>query len=259
MSIYDLSLLLPYVGKNDYKENLLMLGVDVENEELLSEIKDKSEYLGNHGWVVSPYVDMELGDNLNYIDIWTDFINNNNECEIEKYFIDNDYALLRYILGRSVLDIITFECYKYSTWYKEATANFFDEKYVSCIFALSALIEGIIRRSPIDKWERSLMEFYINSTEKILNSTNITKCDDKYTFIIEKCCLSPSVIGFIKRYYSLKKENQFGNKGSWEPHFLNRHWLMHGMTDRTVSRMDCIQLFNALASLLAIKTDMTPT
>ena len=259
MSIYDLSLLLPYVGKHDYKENLLMLGVDVENEELLREIKDKSEYLGNHGWVVSPYIDMELGDNLNYIEIWTDFINNNNECEIEKYFIDNDYALLRYIFGRSVLDIITFDCYKFSFWYKEAIENFFDNRYKSCALLLTSIFEGVIRSCPIEKWRRAIIKFYEDSTEKVMQSKPITECDDEFTFVIERYYLLPSVGRFINIFFGLESENQFGNEGGWEPKYLTRDWLMHGMTDRIVSKMDCIQLFNALASFLAIKTDMTPT
>lgn len=258
MSVYDLSLLFPYAGKNNYKENMLLLGVDVDDEEFLKDIENKSKYLGSHGWVVSPYIDTEIGDNLKYIDTWINLINNGNESEIEKYFTDNEYALLRYLFGSTPTEFITFDCYKFTFWYKEATENFFDDRYCSCAIILTAILEGVIRNSPIEKWRRAIIKFYEDSTEKNIRATKITEIDDKFAFIIERYYLLPSVDSFINMFFGLKSENQFGNEGSWEPQYLTRDWLMHGMTERNISKTYCIKLFNALASFLAIKTDMSP-
>jgi hypothetical protein len=43
------------------------------------------------------------------------------------------------------------------------------------------------------------------------------------------------------------------NKGPFdkqiEPNYLERNWLMHGMTRRRITEVDCIKLFNAIEAL----------
>ena len=52
---------------------------------------------------------------------------------------------------------------------------------------------------------------------------------------------------FIEQLYSSYKFSEL------EPHFLNRHWLMHGRSSFEINEMDCIRLLNAIGTLCSIK------
>jgi hypothetical protein len=53
----------------------------------------------------------------------------------------------------------------------------------------------------------------------------------------------PSLIAYLNRLF-VDGEYTFENK--IEPPYINRNWLLHGMSYRNIERYECIQILNAL-------------
>ena len=56
----------------------------------------------------------------------------------------------------------------------------------------------------------------------------------------------PSIIEFLNRLFV---DGKYTFEKGLEPPYINRNWLLHGRSSRTVERFECIQLFNALSAI----------
>lgn len=257
LSLYELILFWFYnSNSDDYKESLKKIDVNIDDIDSMTELENKCQHIGKYGWVYSPFVETEPYRSVTYIDDWIDALESGNEERIEKYFTDNNYGLLKCLYGRIITDLINIDQYRFSFGVKEAFDNFFDKRYISCVHVLFSTLEGLIRSCKVINWKRRLIPFFNDTTKTEFEQTTIYNKIDKISFIAEKHLMLPSFNSALSRFYCLDPTHQFGNKDCIEPEYIQRDWLLHGMTDRVVSRRECIQLFNAIATFLGMRTDL---
>lgn len=222
------------------KQNELLtdIGIDTDfSNDVSNKIRNKCRELGKNGWVISPF--WEPNNEETWYDTWYKLLQNGKKEKIKDFFVYNNYQLLNHIRGYA-----RFEVEKIN-WWIEAEKLFDKNLFFSCTLVLSALFEREIRKCPIDNWRNKTTRFFKDSI-----SDKITQiyCDDRIEPIsryIDTLLLLPSLDGFIETFYN---SGYTFDKGI-EPSFIERNWLMHGMTDREISEEDCIKLFNANASL----------
>ncbi len=206
------------------------------------DIRTKCKFLGEEGWVTSPFWCPR--ENETWYDTWFWIAYNNQTEKITDYFLENDYSLLKSINGYSRFKVDRHD------WFVEAEILFEKHYYTSCAMLLTAILEESIRKCPVEGWLYKVTNFF----DKAINN----KIDDYYNRnleplnrYIETVILLPSIDGFIDNYfdsgYHFGKDKEGRNKE--EPHFLERNWLMHGLSKRKVIESDCIKLFNVICSL----------
>lgn len=230
-----------FAGKDRVKkqnELLMDIGIDIDFSNNISNgIRNKCRELGLNGWVISPF--WEPNNDETWYETWYQLLKSGKGEKIKDFFVFNNYQLLNHIRGYT-----RFEVEKYN-WWTEAEKLFDKKLYFSCALVLSALLEREIRKCPIDNWMNKTTRYFKDSI-----SDKITQiyCDDRIEPIsryIDTLLLIPSLDGFIESFYN---SGYTFDKGI-EPQFMERNWLMHGMTDREVSEEDCIKLFNVNGSL----------
>lgn len=257
MSFYELILFwFHHSNCDNYKECLKKVNINIDNTDLMTELKNKCQLIGKYGWVYSPFVETEPYRTVTYIDDWMDALESGDEERIDKYFTDYDYGLLKCLYGRIIDDLININQYRLAFGVKESLDNFFDKRYISCAHVLFSTLEGLIRSCKIKRPRWRVIPFFNDTTKAEFEQTSIDNKIDKISFFAEKNLMLPSLDEALSRYYSLDSAHQFGNKDSIEPKYIQRNWLLHGMTDRIVSRRECIQLFNAIATFLGMRTDL---
>lgn len=218
------------------KQNELLAGVGIDTDfsnNISNNIRNKCRELGLNGWVISPFWEP------NNDETWYNLLKKEETEKIADFFVYNNYQLLNHIRGYT-----RFEVEKYN-WWAEAEELFDKKLYFGCALTLSAILEREIRKCPIDSWRNRTTQYFKDSI-----SDKITQiyCDDRIEPIsryIDTLLLLPSLDGFIESFYN--SGYPFDKK--IEPSFIERNWLMHGMTDRKVSEEDCIKLFNVNGSL----------
>lgn len=244
-----------------WKNNLLVLGISkkfqnyaqmVKDAEGLSEdeFKDKfsseleqSKKLGQHGWVPS-----EHGNPKDFSE-WAEWVDNCPE-KILSFFEEDNQNILNEIIG--TLSAIYVEM-PYKVYYEKGLRYFKMNDYMTAAMYWTILLE--IRIS-------NLVEF----PERGQKQKRLTY-DDKYSeygFSLQREKEYQEKKGFqTKRFYFLNfypaleeyvhrlfaygflpfDVNDMSKK---EPDYLDRTWLMHGRCCREVTRIDCVQLLNAL-------------
>lgn len=242
-SLYSFRCLIDYKFRGAdriQKQNALLedIGIDIDfSNDIANDIRYKCSELGTNGWVISPFWEPNNGET--WYNTWYDLLISGEKEKIKGFFKDNDYKLLNHIRGYA-----RFEVEKYN-WWTEAE-DLFDKKfYFGCALILAAILEREIRKCPIDNWRQQITRYFKDSvTNKIVQIYQDDKIEpiSKY---IDTLLLIPSLDGFIKSFYN--SGYTFENK--IEPNFVERNWLMHGMTNRKISEEDCIKLFNVNGSL----------
>jgi len=168
-----------------------------------------------------------------------------NQAEkIVNYFLEENYSLLKNINGYSRLKVDRHD------WFTEAEFLFEKHHYSSCAMLLTAILEESIRKCPIEGWFYKVIIFFDNAIHNKIEDYYNKNLEplNKY---LETVLLLPSIDGFIDQYFNSgyhfgKKEE---NRMKEEPPFLERNWLMHGLTKREVVESDCVKLFNVICSL----------
>ena len=126
---------------------------------------------------------------------------------------------------------------------------------MGCAFILSALLEREIRKCPIDNWRYRTTQYFKDSiSDKITQIYNDDTIEPINRYV-DTLLLIPSLEGFIKSFFN----SGYTFENGVEPTFVERNWLMHGLTNRVVSAEDCIKLFNANGSLRYVLTTLFGT
>lgn len=227
------------------KQNKLLAkrGIDTDfSNNLTKDIREKCKKIGENGWAHSPY--WSPNKNETWDKTWDKMIQENKSEKILVYFTSNDYSLLHEIIFRGSYQFGNFN------WWKEATDLFFKKYYLGCAMILTALLERGIRDCPIDSWKQKVTKFYesaiVDRISQIYNEESI----EPISRYIDTVLLLPSLDGFITSFF----DGGYRFDNGIEPQYLERNWLMHGMTDRNITEEDCIKLFNANATLCYLKT-----
>ena len=222
------------------KQNALLsaIGIDTNfSSSVANEIRSRCEKLGSNGWAISPF--WEPADDETWYGTWCDLSDVGREEKIVDFFKNNNYQLLNNIRGYT-----RFEVEKYH-WWVEAEKLFINKSYFGCVLILSAILEREIRKCPIDDWRNKITRYFNDSVYDKINQIYNDNKIEPISRYVDTLLLLPSINGFIQSFYN---SGCTFDKGT-EPPFLERNWLMHGMTDRKISEVDCIKLFNVNCSL----------
>ena len=109
---------------------------------------------------------------------------------------------------------------------------FEDGLYYPCACALAAMIEGTLGRAA-QSADTRLYELIKNVSPEREHP--------------EKDLILENLKGFISE---LAKSSRFVTEQ--EPTFLNRHWLLHGRSEKEIKKIDCLILLNALREILEL-------
>lgn len=214
-----------------------------EFEEKFSAELEQSIKLGQHGWVPS-----EHGNPWNFSE-WAEWIEKCPE-KILEFFEEDDHNVLNRII--ETLSGIYVEL-PYKTYYEKGLYYFKMEDYMTAAMYWTILMEIRIT---------NLVDF----PKQGQSSKRLTYRDkySEYGFSLQRQKEFQEKNGFqAKRFYFLnfypalqeyvhrlfafgKLPFDINDTSKKEPDYLDRTWLMHGRCCREVTRMDCVQLINAL-------------
>lgn len=251
LSINEYSMILQNNSRNKTEKDFIRYQKELQkaiginqslNNKKSAHTRIKCEFLGESGWVICPYWHPRKDET--WYDTWFWMAYNGKEEKIADYFIEHEYSLLKSINGYTRFEVSRVD------WFLESEYLFKKHYYTSCAMLLTAILEESIRKCPIESWLFKVTKFYKNAVhDKVEEYYSINnKPINKY---IETLLILPSIDRFISTYFD--SGYQFGknkqNKNKEEPPFLERNWLMHGLTKRKVDESDCIKLYNAISSL----------
>lgn len=124
-------------------------------------------------------------------------------------------------------------------YFVEAKNCFYEEKYLSCILILFSMIDGICVNAQLTSSQRRKLADKF--AKKILESEDLNEI---------------SISQYIRIVMPLKAIKVLfadGNDFISEPDFPNRNFLLHGMSKRKVTKIDCIKVLSVLNNLLEIE------
>jgi len=214
-----------------------------EFEQKFSKEIERSRKLGRNGWIPSEH------GKPKHIGEWSEYILDSPE-KIMEFFEKDDEKVIKKI--KNILSRVYIQK-PYITYYQNGIKAFDNKEYMTAALYLTILFE--IRIS-------NLVEF----PKKNAKNQRL-RYQDKYSsygYSIQKNKDYENATGFIeKRFYILnfypaleEYTNRlfcFGNlpldmeqESEPEPDYLDRTWLLHGRCCRETTRVDCVQLLNAL-------------
>ena len=214
-----------------------------EFEQKFSKEIERSRKLGRNGWIPSEH------GKPKHIAEWSEYILDSPE-KIMEFFEKDDEKVIKKI--KNILSRVYIQK-PYITYYQNGMKAFDNKEYMTAALYLTILFE--IRIS-------NLVEF----PKKNAKNQRL-RYQDKYSsygYSIQKNKDYENATGFIeKRFYILnfypaleEYTNRlfcFGNlpldmeqESEPEPDYLDRTWLLHGRCCRETTRVDCVQLLNAL-------------
>lgn len=214
---------------------------DLGENSKLEELRVMCEELGELGWVINPFWEANLNLDETIPKTWYLKKEDGSIDGISQYFTIDNYSLLKNSIAYARFGVP----HKFYSWINEAEKLFFEKRYTPCVLMQTAILEGCIRECKIDLWKQKLTSFYneaVGDKIRIIYNDDYTKLINKF---YESHVILPSLNGFIEAYFNGKRP--FDKK--IEPTYLERNWLMHGMTTRKITEIDCIKLFNTLSSL----------
>jgi hypothetical protein len=217
-------------------------GIDPDFNNIKSnEIRQKCRFLGENGWVISPFWEPNI--NETWYDTWFWLTYEGKSDLISNYFEKDNYSLLKQVNGYSRFEVTRYD------WFIEAEKLFEAKYYTSCSMVLTAILEASIRECPIDDWTQKITVFFDRAVRTKVEDYYTNKSIEPLSRYIDTVLLLPSIDGFIEMYFN--SGARFEKKN--EPPYLERNWLMHGMTKRKINEADCIKLFNVICSLHYVK------
>lgn len=208
-----------------------------------NEFEDKYDHeievckkLGNSGWVVSEH------SNPREIREWHELLMNGDEKEIITYFEGDNGCILWNIFRKME------KRYELSDRvYCVKAKDYFDkEDYMTSAMYLVALIE--VRTNKLMKYPKGTRYSQKYSSEGFEEhlATEFEKNNSFFTKRFLFLEMYPSIIEFLKRLFV---DGEYTFEKGLEPPYINRNWLLHGRSSRTIERFECIQLFNALSAI----------
>ena len=234
----------PYV---DSDAERAMKVIDI-NKPISEPFKSKinwSIFLGGNGWVISPFIKLARG-----VHPWYWAAKRNRQDLIERFFTENNENMLSRTRGY-IRENLSSE--KFAR-FMEAEENYSLKHFTSCAMILVSFFESSIRECPIVKWRYKVTSFYKDALKNELmakdNLSNkfigqVMLKNDIHSMYL------PSLDSFINHLFI---NGKYSFENCIEPPYMNRNWLMHGMMKREVTKTECIQVFNALFTLLFVRT-----
>lgn len=197
-----------------------------------------SEALGKHGWTVN------YRKTPNDAREWLNIIDASDESAIAEQFDENDIRQMQ-------RDITEQYREKPASLYLDlAGRNYEAGRYTeAAMFYLATINYRINCITPAE------IRRITRQCEKALTEIGASQYDDLHYLPVTRmffiCDALPSFKAFATRAFVDGKAHDLD--AGVEPPYLNRNWLMHGRMTRLVEKYECIQLINALSTLIEIE------
>nr|DAQ63043.1 MAG TPA: hypothetical protein [Caudoviricetes sp.] len=204
---------------------------------------ERSRELGRNGWIPS-----EHGNPRDFAK-WYQWVKESPEKIIE-FFEEDDERVIKSI--KEKLSDIYVEA-PYSLYYQNGIAAFERQDYMTTALYLTILFEVRIsnlvdfpkrnadnkRLTYVDKY--SEYGFSIQKKKDYVNSKSFL--EKRYNFLN----VYPALEEYTARLFCFGKlPLDMNEQARPEPDYLDRTWLLHGRCCRETTKMDCVQLLNAL-------------
>ena len=211
-------------------------------EDLLTQYKsdiDAWEFLGKHGWTVNY---RKSNDEFRK---WMNIVEAQNEALVAESFSE-------YEIEEMIDDLVAQYVETPERMYLErAVENYRIGHYTESAMFLLALMNYRINCISPDTIRK--ISNQCSNGLLLIGKESYPKLKNRKTsrlFLVRDAI--PSLKGFATRTFVDGEAYSFEN--GTEPPYLNRNWLMHGRMTRLVKRYECIQLINALNTLVEIET-----
>lgn len=201
---------------------------------------DISASLGKHGWVISgTATPIDSREWLNAIELYGE----------RKVLDDFTEQVIDDIIDRITAFYNTQPESNYVQW---AVTNYMSGRYTeAAVFLLALLDYGITCIAPT-KYKRKAKQCNEGMTE---TSAEIFRDFQQWpaskTFLLADYV--PSIAAFTERVFC---DGNYRFEDGIEPPYLNRNWLLHGRMTRSVKRYECVQLMNAIDTLVVIEKSL---
>ena len=184
------------------------------------------EIIAENGWTIPMSIDLKRFDELQQ--------NIGSEADLNAYFSQYyDGREFRY-LYRKIKKLLNSEAQKQT--FEEFFNAYNNKQFMICRTSLITILEGMISEFDTDPQNIRVM--------KVCNAKAKEERDAGKNICGLCWC---SMYNFVKKLYEKSDFSQT------EPDKMNRHWIEHGRTDRVDDGIDCLKLFNAIATLTLIK------
>ena len=193
---------------------------------LSDEYRALVEAIAQSGWTIPLSIDIRRFEDLKKLV--------GDDAAIETYFVDYYNGRELKLLCRKIKRAL--EVTARQAMFTECIAAFEKGMFTVCITTLLTVLEGFISvfgDNPQDIRVMRVCKFHAD--EEMQNKNNIKSL----------CWLS--MYEYTKILYQISDFSQP------EPSTINRHWIQHGRTGKSVESTDCLRVFNALSTLTSIK------
>lgn len=199
-----------------------------------------SKQLGKAGWVISA---KRTPNNQNE---WLQKIESNGEEVILAYFTEHDIDEMIYNIEER------YQQRPEQYYISCATENYYAGHYTeSAFFFLAVLDYRICRITPehIRRKNAQTQEIMTKTRCEVFAKTE-GRIGSRLFFTLD---FIPSFVEFARRLFI---DGDYKFEDEIEPPYLNRNWLMHGRMARRVKRYECVQLINAINTLIDIEEEL---
>ena len=244
-----------------WKSNLLSLGISKEFQDYAQMVRDseglseeefkekfsseleQSKKLGQHGWVPS-----EHGNPRDFSE-WAEWVDECPEKILDFFEEDNQNILNQIIETLSA----TYVEMSYKVYYEKGLLYFKTKDYMTAAMYWTILLE--IRISNLVEFpehgqKQKRLTYNDKYSEYGFSLQREKEYQEKKGFQTKRfyfLTFYPALEEYVHRLFAYGflpfDVNDMSKK---EPDYLDRTWLMHGRYCREVTRMDCVQVINAL-------------
>ena len=214
-----------------------------EFEKRFSVEVERSRELGRNGWIPT-----EHGNPRHFAE-WTRYIHESPE-KIMDFFEMDDERVIKHI-KRKLSSIYVKK--PYITYYQNGIKAFDNKEYMTAALYLIILFE--IRISNLVEFPKknaknqklqykAKYSSYGYSIQKSKDYENATGFNKKRFYILY---FYPALEEYTNRLFCFGKlPLDMKQESEPEPDYLDRTWLLHGRCCREITKVDCVQLLNAL-------------
>lgn len=187
-----------------------------------------ADNLGKHQYVIWEYMTPEFVD--------TFYKSTNIDKDLRQMYEKNKYKLF-YSLAHDCTNYLDGNNARILA---QAIDSFSIKNYDLCAIGITAVIDGelsVVTGNPGTNIRRRI--------EPLLE-----KLDDDVVLSEEEYSLFSLYLTVNATMQTFAAPSSFGNER--EPQYINRHWTMHGRTERRKTKMDCVKLLRFLYAIMLL-------
>ncbi|MCR5227994.1 MAG: hypothetical protein K6E27_12375 [Eubacterium sp.] len=234
--------------------------------ELLKEINDLRDYFVTYSQVIkesiesisvvlsgikeaAPEISAIYKLSQNQFVIWDDipqdvidYLYSNGDAEDVQKYLEGIIETAAFISSDAPLELLANRGLCENKTYEQSVRAFERGDFNVAALGFTALLDRYLSEKIDDKTLVSITKRAKELGEKMESIDDIFKEERDYKDYLLLCTYS----------YSLEKFGARSNFDEAEPETLNRHWIMHGRTNKEYSKMDCIRIIRMLSGTVLV-------